>query len=119
MRQFGTLNPNAYTWLVYGPVRASSSCPPCRLDGLIPRLVHHIWAGYYAAQTRASLGQPESSQKRAPPLPLPFQPPSAADAGWGEQETHPATASTEPVLMATAPVPAHQISVWMRQRCLL
>lgn len=118
MRQFGTLNPNAYTWLVYGPVRASSSCPPCRLDGLIPRLVHHIWAGYYAAQTRASLGQPESSQKRAPPLPLPFQPPSAADAGWGEQETHPATASTEPVLMATAPVPAHQISVWMRQRAL-
>ncbi|WFC95803.1 GCD complex subunit gcd7 [Malassezia brasiliensis] len=54
-------NPNVFRWLLYTPMHE------VLLPGLVRRLVHNVWAGHYAGQSRTMLG----SGSVAPALPLP------------------------------------------------
>ena len=57
----GEHNPNVFRWLLYTPAHE------VLLPGLVRRLVHNVWAGHYAGQSRAVLG----AGSVAPALPLP------------------------------------------------
>ncbi|KAI3624088.1 LDB17 [Malassezia furfur] len=69
----GEYNPNVFRWLLY------SETHDVLLPGLVRRLVHNVWAGHYAGQSRAVLG----AGSVAPALPLPVRCRSARiRAGW-------------------------------------
>lgn len=62
----GERNPNTYRWLLYAPPEFPDVC---LLPRFVHRLVHNIWAGYYASANADLLD--DSAGSTGPALPLP------------------------------------------------
>ncbi|WFD20961.1 pre-rRNA processing [Malassezia caprae] len=63
IRALGERDMNVYRWLLYAQ-------GVCVLPGWIHRLVHNVWAGYYASQASATMAS-DATTRFKPALPLP------------------------------------------------
>jgi len=63
IRALGERDMNVYRWLLYAQGM-------CVLPGWIHRLVHNVWAGYYASQASSSVAS-DAAMRFGPALPLP------------------------------------------------